>query len=531
MSSPGYFYGPEDQDALTQLKRRQAYAQALLQQGSGDAGNTPYAGLANAGKSILGAFLANRTDKSETDLAHSAQDRYTKDIAAFLKGDAPAAPVPSQPSPSQSPQLSNVPGQPNVSTAMPPAPAVGQPPSVGAPPQGAGAPVPQPQQPAQAAPQSPMDRLLATHNPALIQLFAPQLFTHQLDVNDRKVIPLTDQEAIAAGLRPGGVYGREAATGNLTTIQPSDMKSQGAFQQGIKEHQAEQVLPPEALAQKIQLEKLQQGPQWAALNKPVSVGYGDTLVNPRTGKVVYGGNSISSPLGPDGKPLTGDAFLKTLSPGIAGTANAIATYRQAPLTPMALRSPQGAQLMAAVNQINPGYDASQYGTKVKARNDFATGKNGNTVRSLNVAVQHLDQLGQLSAALNNGDIQGVNKISQFIAQQTGSAAPTNFGAAKQLVADEVVKAIVGAGGGVSDRETAAANISRASSPQQLAGVIQTYKGLMAGQLSGLKQQYEHNTGLKDFEDNLAPETKAQLQNHQTTGQPAPASRFKIEQVH
>jgi hypothetical protein len=54
---------------------------------------------------------------------------------------------------------------------------------------------------------------------------------------------------------------------------------------------------------------------------------------------------------------------------------------------------------------------------------------------------------------------------------------------------------------------------------------------MAGQLSGLKQQYEHTTGLQDFEDYLAPETKAQLQNHQNGGAHGGGSRFKIEQVH
>lgn len=280
-------------------------------------------------------------------------------------------------------------------------------------------------------------------------------------------------------------------------------------------------------------EQAQNALGYAQLNKPEAVGFGQQLVNPKTGKVVFngGGASTTVPTDKNGLPLTGAAYLSTLPPNVQGIVKAIGDYRQAPMTAMALRSPQGAQIAEAVNLYNPQYDASQYGTKVKARNDFSTGKNGNTVRSLNVAVQHLDQLGQLSQALGNGDMQAVNRLGQFIGQQTGSAAPTNFTAAKQLVGDEIVKAIVGAGGGVGDREEAARNISSASSPQQLAGVIQTYKGLMAGQLSGLKQQYEAGTGLKDFEKNLAPETVKQLQMHQGQNNsgniPAPPPGFVV----
>lgn len=229
---------------------------------------------------------------------------------------------------------------------------------------------------------------------------------------------------------------------------------------------------------------------------------------------------------------TGDEFLATLPPGVAAQIKAVGTYRQP--APAGRTSPTGIKFMSLVNQAYPTYDTSQYGSKVKARNDFSTGKNGNTVRSLNVAVQHLDQLGQLSEAMGNGDVQMVNKIGNYFATQTGQPAPSNFNAAKQIVGDEIVKAIVGSGGGVSDREEAAHNISAASSPQQLSGVIKIYQRLLSGQLSGLKQQYEKSTGLPDFEDYLAPETKAKLQAHQAAPAMSAAptqSRFKIEQVH
>jgi hypothetical protein len=351
--------------------------------------------------------------------------------------------------------------------------------------------------------------------PLLLNLAAKNA-ERQQSIQDAALTPMTSDEKKAMGFKPDAVVYKDIS-GNPVVKQGSDMLSQGAIDQQLGIKRQEGQIAADAPLTKYQ--KAEIGISQAQLHKPTEVGFGGTLVDPVTGKVIYsGGNQAASvPTGADGQPLTGDAYLKTLPPNLQSTVKAIATYRQAPLTGMAMRSPYGAQLASAVNQYNPQYDATQYGSKTKARNDFATGKNGNTVRSLNVAVQHLDQLGQLSQALGNGDIQAVNRIGQFIGQQTGRPAPTNFNAAKQLVGDEIVKAIVGAGGGVGDREEAARNISAASSPQQLAGVIQTYKGLMAGQLSGLHQQYQKSTGLNDFEDYLAPETRAQLEMHGAGG--------------
>lgn len=95
--------------------------------------------------------------------------------------------------------------------------------------------------------------------------------------------------------------------------------------------------------------------------------------------------------------------------------------------------------------------------------------------------------------------------------QLGGAAPTNFNAAKQIVADEVVKAIIGGGGGVGDRDKAQSIITSASSPGQLAGAIKTVKTLMAGQLHGLRLQYKNSVGLDDFETHLSPGAARELE--------------------
>ena len=81
----------------------------------------------------------------------------------------------------------------------------------------------------------------------------------------------------------------------------------------------------------------------------------------------------------------------------------------------------------------------------------------------------------------------------------------------QIVADEIVKAIVGAGGSDRDREEAAASINSANSPAQLHQAIDTAKKLMSGQLGGMRKQYEASTGRKDFDDKfLTGSATAQL---------------------
>lgn len=210
-----------------------------------------------------------------------------------------------------------------------------------------------------------------------------------------------------------------------------------------------------------------------------------------------------------GDPATVDEVAKHIADG-----------SMQPLTSQALRTPAGMRIMARVYELNPKYDAKDYGVQAKALKDFTTGKQGNTVRSLNVAMDHLDTLSQLGDALKNGNMQGFNKLAQSLAAQTGSAAPTNFDAAKKIVSDEVVKAIIGSGGGVGDRDEAAKAFDKASSPAQLAGAVETAKRLMRGQLHGLEKQYQQSTGRKDFNDRFLSDSARAL-DQSSAGAPLP----------
>lgn len=196
---------------------------------------------------------------------------------------------------------------------------------------------------------------------------------------------------------------------------------------------------------------------------------------------------------------------------IEKTAQGIANGQLAPLSGFAMRTPQGQAVMNRVLELNPQFSAQDYSTGQAALTAFAKGKQGDTVRSFNVGLDHLNTLGHLATALKNGDMQTFNQVANTVSTLTGNPAPTNFTAARDVVGNEIVKAIVGAGGGVGDREKAQRAIGEAQSPAQLEGVIQTYQKLMTGQLKGLQTQYEQGTKRKDFDRFLSPASKAMLQ--------------------
>lgn len=197
----------------------------------------------------------------------------------------------------------------------------------------------------------------------------------------------------------------------------------------------------------------------------------------------------------------------SLTPEQEVNARAIANGQLPALTGMSARSPGAAMTMARVLELNPNYNANEYKTKSKAEQNFADGKLGNQVRSFNVSILHLNSLQEFADALNNGDTPMVNKIGNIVAAQTGKEAPVDFDAAKHIVADEVVKAIIGGATALGDREAAAKVINNANSPEQLRGVIETYKHLMAGQLTGIEKQYNVSTGKTDFAQKyLMPDT-------------------------
>lgn len=211
---------------------------------------------------------------------------------------------------------------------------------------------------------------------------------------------------------------------------------------------------------------------------------------------------------------------------VENTAQMIANGQMPMLTGFSLKTPWGQAVVSRVREIDPEYEYGEAPAKAATLRAFTSGSQGNTVRSLNVAISHLGTLSDLATGLHNNDIQLVNRASNAWKTQTGSPAPTNFTSARDIVANEIVKAVTSSGGTLADREEAQKQIQAAASPQQLTGVIKTWKQLLSGQLGGLRQQYEQGTGQKDFERFLSEDVKNQLE----TSAKAPSGQPKAGDV-
>jgi hypothetical protein len=194
----------------------------------------------------------------------------------------------------------------------------------------------------------------------------------------------------------------------------------------------------------------------------------------------------------------------TLPPGMGKNATTIRTQIMNRATEMA--NGRSADEFASDMRINKGDTAAI----AKAQKDFGTGTQGKMVNSFNTAIDHLETVTGLIDALKNGDTKRINSVGNSIASEFGVAAPTNFDAAKQLVSSEIVKAINSSGGALADRQEAEATLSRANSPEQLKGIVDTYQKLLGGQLKSLKLQYSNMTGKEDFDKKLTDKAKAAL---------------------
>jgi hypothetical protein len=86
---------------------------------------------------------------------------------------------------------------------------------------------------------------------------------------------------------------------------------------------------------------------------------------------------------------TGEDYLKTIPPSLAGQVRALAEGRRAFPTGTALRSPAVQQLIAAATQYDPTLDAANAATRVATRKDFTSGKSAQNITALNTVIGHL----------------------------------------------------------------------------------------------------------------------------------------------
>lgn len=202
----------------------------------------------------------------------------------------------------------------------------------------------------------------------------------------------------------------------------------------------------------------------------------------------------------------GEEFLASLPVEDRSLVKKIADYEIDSKT-MSLRGGHRERVLSMVSQYRPEYDETQYANKRRAIANFGSGPQGNTVRSLNVAVEHIDTLNRAAEALKNGEFTPGNKLWNEVAKIAGKTPPNTFEGIRDIVANEVVKGTIGGISALDDRRVAAAKVKASASPQQLAELTNGWTELMGGQAIGLERQYQGSTGMKDFRGRyLTPRT-------------------------
>lgn len=210
-----------------------------------------------------------------------------------------------------------------------------------------------------------------------------------------------------------------------------------------------------------------------------------------------------------------EGYLKWLGdhrpPGYADIVRGVTDYEMDPNRIESLQKGQRSQLYRDAKLYDPTYDQTHFKEKGDVIASFSKGTDRAAVNSLNVSVSHLGTLSKLGDALQNGNFPIVNRLLNQANIQTGGQTVTNFNAAKEIVGDEVVKAIVGGVSAQADRDAIKHLIMAQQSPAQLKGTIDTFISLLGGQLEGRRIGYQAGTGLNNFDQKyLSPETREAL---------------------
>jgi hypothetical protein len=192
--------------------------------------------------------------------------------------------------------------------------------------------------------------------------------------------------------------------------------------------------------------------------------------------------------------LTGKPYLASIPAAQRGTVQAMVEGRMAPPSSFALSKPYWQNMIAAAQNVDPSFDATQWGGRVAGVVDFSKGKSSEMVRSANQTIGHVGDLIGKMDALSNGDYPLKNKIGNYLNSQQGGAAVTGFKQTAHAVADELSKVFKGAG--ISDHEIKQweENLSPDMSPAQQHEAVTTAMSLLQHSLSALEEKRLNSIG-------------------------------------
>lgn len=209
--------------------------------------------------------------------------------------------------------------------------------------------------------------------------------------------------------------------------------------------------------------------------------------------------------------LTGEDYLKTVSPTAATLIKKYASG-ELPVTAQMVRTPAGQQLLGAITQYDPTFDATNYQKRQQVASAFAKGPQSNAIRGANQALYHMGNLYQRTEDLNNTGILPaiVNPVVNYIEEKGfGTSKQGQYRQSAQAVASELRKVFAGSGGGnLQELNKWESSFDPNASEEQQKAYIQNGVDLLHGALGALNEQYQKGMGLnKNVNDLLSPESR------------------------
>ena len=221
---------------------------------------------------------------------------------------------------------------------------------------------------------------------------------------------------------------------------------------------------------------------------------------------------VQTPLPPKadaaGQPLSYNQQIAAVG-RLGPTVRAVLEGRQSPPGGFALKTPYWQNIMNNVYSIDPDWSEQ----RAELRKDFAVGKTAPQINAINTAMGHIGVLGNAIDALHNNDLQGLNKIANFLGVQTGATPVTTFNTIVHRVGPELAAAYIQGGGGEGERGTTASDFDPKLGPDQLKANVGVTAQLLRSKISSLENQWNQNKGptMPDFQGRfIMPEAQRQL---------------------
>lgn len=190
----------------------------------------------------------------------------------------------------------------------------------------------------------------------------------------------------------------------------------------------------------------------------------------------------------------GDTFLQSLPSNVGAQVKALAEGRMQFPAGYALKAPYWQQMLSAVAQYDPSFDAVNYNARASTRRDFTSGKSAQQINALNTAIGHMQSLSDSADALGNTGIPAINQIGNWLSTQSGNPKVNNFDTTRKAVVDELTRVWRGTGGSEKDIETWTKSLNDAGSPAQLHGAIAQIGELLQSKINSLANTYKQGMG-------------------------------------